>query len=175
MDSTQEIAAAERAEERPVNFERWHFCHLPFGYQILIWAARTWTNESIQPAERWAMIRQAFAKVNAPDATLPFLRLMEVVQAGARVPILVGEGGCSVLADEIKFAELIARAVDGDLNGRSGRCGSTFTRLLSPSAAHLATSLIGDLARDLRTAGMRFPRVSAASRPVERGKDISLH
>lgn len=152
-----EAAASGPATARPAiaTPERWHFCHLPFAYQLLIWAARTWNNEGMEPARRWATIRQAFAKVNAEDATVPFLRLMEVVQTGATRAILIGEGGCTVFADEIRLAEAVACAA----RGNEANAGARLRGLLAPSAARLACSLVGDLATELDRAGLRFSRV----------------
>jgi hypothetical protein len=138
---------------------RWQFCHLPFGYQMLVWAARMWLRDANAPATRWATIREAFAKINAEDATVPFLRLMTVMHTGARAPILIGEGGCAVFPDEIRLAEVLARAVEGDLE--SGR--RHLERLLAPAAARIAASLARDIGETLRGAGLRFPRISESS------------
>ena len=166
-------AAARLAEERPALAApgRWHFCHLPFAYQLVIWAARMWNNEQVQPAERWSMIRQAFAKVNAEDATVPFLRLMEVIQTGASMPILIGEGGCAVFADEIRLAEVVACAVHGEIESSCGR----LRRMLAPGAARVAQALVRDLAEELKRSGLSFTRVSAAETPVPRQAGLAVH
>jgi hypothetical protein len=143
----------------------WQFCHLPFGYQMLIWAVRMWLRSAGAPAARWTTIREAFAKINAEDATVPFLRLMTVMHAGARVPILIGEGGCAVFPDEIRLAEVLARAVDGD--AETGR--RHLERVLAPAAARVAGALVRDIACMLRDAGLRFPRVSVSSEAPQTG------
>jgi hypothetical protein len=166
-------AVATPAEGRPALAApaRWQFCHLPFAYQLMIWAARMWNNEEVHTAERWSMIRQAFAKVNAEDATVPFLRLMEVIQIGASMPILIGEGGCAVFADEIRLAEVIACAAHGDLDSSGGR----LRRMLAPGAARVAQSLVRDLAEELKQSGLSFSRVSAVEEPVPRQAGLAVH
>lgn len=166
-------AAAGRSAARPALTaqERWHFCHLPFAYQLLIWAARMWNNEAIQPAERWSTIRQAFAKVNAEDATVPFLRFMEVVQSGATQAILIGEGGCTVYADEIRLAETVACTARGNHPEAAVR----LRQLLAPSAARIACGLVSDLAAELDRAGLRFMRMRTLAAPETPAHGHSVH
>ncbi|MGF1625990.1 MAG: hypothetical protein ACFCVH_14000 [Alphaproteobacteria bacterium] len=166
-------ASAAAADGRPAlaKPDRWHFCHLPFAYQMLIWATRMWNNEHVQPAQRWSTIRQAFAKVNAEDATLPFLRLMEVIQTGASMPILVGEGGCTVFADEIRLAEIVAGAVRGDPEASTAR----LQRMLAPGAARVAQSLVRELAAELKLSGLNFTRVGVLDKQIPDRGDASVH
>jgi len=166
-------ASATPADDRPGLTEpgRWQFCHLPFAYQMLIWATRMWNNEQVQPAQRWSTIRQAFAKVNAEDATVPFLRLMEVVQAGASMPILVGEGGCAVFADEIRLAETVARAVRGDPEASCGR----LRRMLAPGAARVAQALVRDLAQELKQSGLNFTRIGVLDKAIASEGRVTMH
>ena len=167
------VAAADRSAARPALTapERWHFCHLPFAYQLLIWAARMWNNEAVQQVERWSAIRQAFAKVNAEDATVPFLRLMEVVQSGATQAILIGEGGCTVFADEIRLAETVACTARGNRPEAAVR----LRQLLAPSAARIAQGLVSDLAAELDRAGLRFMRMGTLNAPEMTANGRSVH
>lgn len=151
--------------------ERWHFCHLPFAYQLLIWAARMWNNDAVQPAERWSTIRQAFAKVNAEDATVPFLRLMEVVQSGATQAILIGEGGCTVFADEIRLAEIVACSA----RGNKPEAAIRLRHLLAPSAARIARALVSDLSAELERAGLRFLRMGTLTAGDTTAHGQSVH
>lgn len=167
-DADSALAGARPPIEAP---RRWHLCHLPFAYQILIWAARTWNNDNIQPAERWSMITQAFAKVNAEDATVPFLKLMDVVHTGAMQSILIGDGGCAVFADEFRLSEIIAAAVRGDRRVSLER----LQRMLAPGATRVARCLVADIATALQQAGLNFGKVRTLDKPIPRPPMWALH
>lgn len=167
-DGSTALAGARPSIATPA---RWHLCHLPFAYQILIWAARTWNNEDIQPGERWSMITQAFAKLNAEDATLPFLRLMDVIHTGALHSILIGDGGCAVFADEIRLIEVIAAAVRGDCSASNKR----LRQMLAPGAARVAWNLVADIATALQQAGLNFGKVRTMDKPVPGPPMWALH
>lgn len=170
------IGAADEtmtAGETPIRFGlgTWPFCHLPFAYQLLVWAIRHWNCESVEAAQRWASIRLAFAKVRAEDATIPFLRLMEVIQAGATVPILVGEGASPLLPDEARLAEAVARAVRGETEPAHG----CIRRILAPAAARAAEALIAETAIEFRQAGLSFSRMRSWGNAVPRSTCLRLH
>ncbi|MEZ5668382.1 MAG: hypothetical protein R3F55_13265 [Alphaproteobacteria bacterium] len=155
--------------------QRWHLCHLPFGAQMLIWAMRMWVNDEVPAAERWATIRQAFAKIGAADATVPFLRLLETIQAGARGPVLIGEGGCGVFPDEIRLVGAMVEAIDARGEVRPAPATARLDRLLAPGARRIARRHLEDLGRELGVAGLRFPRAIALSAPVARPASQALH
>lgn len=169
--ASDETMAVDEAARARSGLGAWSFCHLPFAYQLLVWAIRHWNCESVDDAQRWASIRLAFAKVGAEDATIPFLRLMEVIQAGAAVPILIGEGASPLLPDEARLAEAIARATRSAAEPAHG----CIRRMLAPAAARAAEALIAETSLELRQAGLSFSRMRCWGSVLPRPARVGLH
>lgn len=136
----------------------WRLSDLPFGYRMLVQAARGWADNGGCPATRWVAVRDALARLGAEDTVAPFHHLMTVIHAGARAPILLGGGGQEAHADEVLLAELVARSVLGEetWGRRLLEC------LLEPWACRRAQELLREIGYALRDGGMSFSRASFA-------------
>lgn len=145
---------------------------LSFGHQMMIWAARVWADDKMLPGPRDILLRQAFAKLGAPHAHVPFLVVMDQwrhcnpqgVTSGVRRPETVGE-------QELTVAETIADAVRGTVSLAIDR---SLSRCLQGPA-------LEDLAHSLRAAGLRFCTLPQPSHrhpnrdPAPRPAGATLH
>jgi len=133
------------------NDARYDFFALSFGEQLTLWTLRCLLPTADVPQGLQAIVREAYARIEAEGAYLAFNRGISLLAASSRRPIRMGCPRCrGVGEDELLFLDLVSELQRGHL--RSAMMG--VAGWLSPGAVRLVLPAFEAYARALRERGI---------------------